>query len=99
MPTVDQRLTVLEERVASLEDAYERNMEFVGKKLVEHAVRLDRIEQTLVGLDRKVESLDHKVDVLDRRVQGIQTGIDALPKIIAQTISEELDRRERSHTA
>jgi len=81
MPTVEQRLKFLEDRVAVLTDAYERNMEFIGKKLSEHSQRFDRLEV--------------KMDVMAADIVSIKAGIDALPSIIARTFDEVLKMREK----
>jgi uncharacterized coiled-coil protein SlyX len=88
MANVEQRLSVLEERVAFLQDAYERNMEFIGKKLAEHALRLDRMEG-------KIDLLDKKFDVMSADIASMRAGLDALPAVIARTFDEVLKAHDK----
>ena len=95
MATIEQRPNLLEDRVAHLEDACVRNVGFIGKKLVEHAIRLHRIEEKVDVLNKKVDRLDAKVERLAVEVAGIKAGMDALPAVIAQTIRDEFAARDR----
>ena len=54
--------------------------------------RVARVEEKVDTLDRKVDTLDRKVDLLDRKVDGLAK---SLPGIIADTMREVLDERDR----
>ena len=88
MPTLDQRVT-------SLELASERNTDFVNEKLVEHAVRLDRIEFKVDKLALDVAAIKGDVATLKSDVAGLKSGVDALPAVIAQIIRDEFAARDR----
>ena len=92
MANVEQRLSVLEERVAFLQDAYERNVEFIGKKLVEHAVRLDRIED-------KLDLVQKDVTDLKSDVKSMKSNIEAWPTVMAQIIRDEFAVRDNKPTS
>ena len=63
-------------------------MEYIGKKLVEHAIRLDRMEG-------KIDVLNKKFDVMSADIAGIKAGLDALPTVIARTFDEALKARDK----
>ena len=81
MPTMDQRLALLEQRVEAIEAAHDRNTEFLVKKAVEHATRLDHLQADVTEIKGDIKS--------------IISGIDAMPSIIARTMHEVLDARDK----
>ena len=88
-------MQTLDQRVSALEIATERNTDFVNEKLVEHAVRLDRIEHKVDKLAVDVAAI--RVDVADLKsgMAGLKSGLDALPAVIAQIIRDEFAARDR----
>ena len=102
MPTMDQRVALLEHRVEAIEVAHDRNTEFLVKKVVEHATKLDHLQADVTGLKSDVSGLKadstilkSDTSTLKSDVAAIKSAIDALPAIIARTMHEVLDARDK----
>ena len=97
MPTLDERMTLIERRVTGLEVAHDRDIEFIAKKLVDHSSRLESIEDKVDRIDTKVDKLEAKFDKLEAKVDKLggavaqlSSAFEAFPSIIARTLSETL---------
>ena len=101
MPSMDERLALLERRVTGLEVAHDRDIEFISKKLVEHSTRLETIEDKVDALQRDVKIVQGDLKSLTVKVDKLGTAFDAFPSIIARTISEtvraEFAARDKLH--
>ena len=95
MPTTDQRIALLERRVEQIEGAHDRNTEFLVKKVVEHATKLDHLQADVSAIKADVSGIKTDSTGLKADMAAIKSAIDALPAIIARTIQEVLDSRDK----
>ena len=91
---MDQRIALLEHRVEAIEGAHDRNTDFLVKKAVEHATRLDHLQADVSAIKSGVSELKVDSAGLKADVAAIKSAIDALPAIFARTMSEVLDARD-----
>lgn len=95
MPTMDQRLALLEHRVEAIEAAHDRNTEFLVKKVVAHATKLDHLQADVSAIKSDVSEIKADSTGLKSDMAAIKSAIDALPAIIARTMHEVLDARQK----
>jgi uncharacterized protein YoxC len=91
----EARMTVVEREVEGEEMVTRHILEQTrrnGDDLAALKTRIDRVEKKVDGLEQKVDGLGRKVDLIDGKLDGLTK---SLPTIVAETMREVLDERDR----
>ena len=60
---------------------------FMHAKFAEHDQRFDAIDQRFEQIDQRFEQSDQRFEQIDRRFEQVEGKLDALPRIIAEMIT------------
>jgi outer membrane murein-binding lipoprotein Lpp len=105
MPDLEQRVSTLEREMASLKARVDAGEEDAANipELIKTEFRLSnsqmaRLSRDVAELKRQVGELGGEVEQLRElpaKVNGLESKVDALPRIVAELVVELLDERDR----
>jgi len=98
LENLDQRVTALEHAQGETTET----LRWVVTKLArmqavqdEHTLRLERLESKVDNLETKVDKLDARLGNVETRLGAVETQMHALPRTIAEMMSEMIDASEK----